>query len=269
MAKQLVSSPRQQVPAEIQQRCRQLAIQHLGEQNFQNFQSKFFSVLERIEQARQESPAAQTPSSEVELLAVSKHQEPAFCLAAMACAQQDFGENRLLEWQEKQAWLAREAPEALAWIRWHWLAPLQQRQVPSLIGKMALIQSIDRFKAMDYVERLAGAQKLTQAVLLQVNLAAEPQKHGFSVQEMPLVLEQIPQYKHLNVRGLMFMAPADLEAKAQQAFFAKAQELYATCQTNPAVHGAWSILSMGMSRDFEAAIHAGSNMLRLGSCLSL
>lgn len=197
---------------------------------------------------------------EVRLIAVSKHHPAERVRDALACGQRAFGENRVQELVQKAAAL-RDADD----IEWHMIGSLQTnkaRDVARLPG-LSLLHSLDRRRLADALQGPLEEQGRTLDVLLQVNASHEEQKHGCSVDDAGSLIAHVQERcPALRVQGLMAMGPAAGDPAPTFARVAALRE-----QLRATTDLALPILSLGMSGDLEAAIAAGSTMVRIGTAL--
>lgn len=214
------------------------------------------SIRARITAAEQR--AARAPGS-VTLLAVSKTFPAQDVAEAYAAGQRFFGENRLQEAMEKMPALP---PDCV----WHLIGPLQRNKVRKALEQgLALIQAVDSLKLAQAISRIAAELGRTAAILLEVNIDAEPSKHGFAPQELRELWDELVALPSLDIQGLMCIpAPVDQPQEARPAFAALrhlAEELRA--------RGPLPLptLSMGMSHDFEIAVEEGATLVRVGSAI--
>lgn len=178
------------------------------------------------------------------------------------------GENRIAEARDKQA-----ALDTLPGIEWHMIGHLQSRKAADAAGRFALIHSVDSVKLARRLDRFAGQAGANQPVLLQFNVSGEESKFGFEASDeggweslLP-VMEEILAFEHLQVRGLMTMAPFNPDPEAARPSFARLRRLRdALARQFPA--GEWDDLSMGMSGDFQTAIQEGATLLRIGTAIT-
>jgi len=209
-------------------------------------------VLEAIEGARARSPHAQA----VTLIGVSKKQPLATLREARSAGLVDFGENYAQEMRDKADALTGDpAP------RWHYIGPLQSNKV-KLVAGAHLIHTIDRAKLLDKLE--LGAQP--QRVLIQVNVAAEPQKAGIAPAELAGLLDRFADLDHVRCSGLMLIPPQG-PPEATRPYFAALRELRDTHARTPRPGVVLEELSMGMSADFEVAIEEGATLVRVGTAV--
>jgi hypothetical protein len=199
------------------------------------------SVRERIERT------GRTPD-EVAIVAVTKGFEVSACREALAAGLRVLGENRVQE--------ALRKIEAVPEAEWHLIGHLQTNKIRAAAGCFTLIQSVDSVRL---AERIAHATP-TQSVLVEVNAAREPQRSGVDPTQALEVITAVAGL--LDLRGLMAMGPSHGDPTPA---FTEARELRDAAEQR--LGKRLPILSMGMSRDFEAALAAGSTMLRLGEVL--
>ena len=204
--------------------------------------------------ARAALRAGRDPSS-IAIVAVTKGHPVEVAREAVAAGLADLGENRVQEAEAKMsAW--PDAP-----VRWHLIGHLQRNKARHAVGRFALIHSLDSPRLADALEREAASSGLVQDVLVQVNVAREPHKSGALPEQVEALLRDVARRPHLNLRGLMTMAPFTDDVAIQRAAFRGLREL------RDAYRAGIGELSMGMSGDFEIAIEEGATMLRLGTVL--
>jgi pyridoxal phosphate enzyme (YggS family) len=194
----------------------------------------------------------------ITILPVSKGQSAATLRAASAAGLAAFGENYVDEALPKIHALRDLAPV------WHFIGRPQANKTRPLAENFDWIHGIDRLRI---AERLS-AQRAFHApplnVCVQVNVMAETTKGGVTPEELPALLDAMTTLPRLRLRGLMCMLPFDIDEPAQRAGFA---QLHGLLEAANARGHALDTLSMGMSGDFEAAIHEGATLLRIGTAL--
>lgn len=192
------------------------------------------------------------------LVAVSKTKPVEDIIALYELGQRDFGENYVQELVEKAALLPRD-------IRWHFIGHLQTNKVKFIAPFVHLIHGVDSYKLLKEINKQAAKSGRVIDCLLQVHIASEETKFGLDEAELAEVLENIHRERldQVRVRGLMGMASftdnMDLVKKEFQ-FLKKLYDQYGPVRD-------WTILSMGMSADYQLAIQEGANMVRVGSLL--
>lgn len=199
------------------------------------------------------------------LVAVSKTKPVEDIKALYELGQRDFGENYVQELIEKQVLLPAD-------IRWHFIGHLQSNKVKYIAPYVHLIHGVDSYKLLDEIDKQAMKNNRTIHCLLQVHIAREETKFGFSEEELALMMEVLPKYKllnrlqHVEVQGLMGMASFSEDQQLIQKEFLYLKLLFDKYFTASATTQ-HPILSMGMSSDYRLAIASGSNLVRIGSLL--
>jgi pyridoxal phosphate enzyme (YggS family) len=199
--------------------------------------------------------AGRDPGS-VTLIAVSKVQPLEKLRAALGAGQRVFGENYAQELRDKADALRGELG-SLASPEWHFIGALQTNKVKYVVGRAALVHTVDRASLANELGKRAAALGAVQRVLVEVNVGEEPQKSGALPADLGPLLDAIRAQPALRLEGLMCIPPAEGEPRRH---FARLRELNAR-------HGAGPHLSMGMSEDFETAIEEGATLLRVGTAI--
>ena len=206
------------------------------------------SVAENIASVRERIARAGGNPDEITIVAVTKGFGPEVCHSALDAGLKVLGENRVQEALAKM--------EKVKGAEWHLIGHLQTNKVRVASGRFALIQSVDSRRIADALARINVEQK----VLVEINVAREKRKTGVDPAEANNLINEVAEM--LDLQGLMAMGPA--EGEPTPAF----RELRTLRdQAQQRLGRALPILSMGMSGDFEAAVAAGSTMLRLGEAL--
>lgn len=220
---------------------------------------RYAHVLERLDAA---CAAAGRGRDDVVLIAVSKLHPAADVAAVARAGQLDFGENYVQEALQKREELAGEP--ACRNVRWHMIGHVQSRKAAQVAGAFALIHTLDSRKLADGLERRLAVLEARQPVLMEVNVAAEPQKSGIMAEDLPALADYIVEScPHLELRGLMCLPPVFDAGEAARPHFARLRVL---CEELRARLGLpLPELSMGMSGDFEAAVAEGATMVRIGT----
>ncbi|MFA5160088.1 MAG: YggS family pyridoxal phosphate-dependent enzyme [Candidatus Omnitrophota bacterium] len=201
--------------------------------------------------------AGRDPES-VRLVLVTKTVEPQLVLEAYQTGERDFGENRVQEWQEKKDTLPQD-------IRWHLIGHLQTNKVKYVIGRIALIHSLDRLELADAIEKQAKAKRIAEVpCLVQVNMSGEESKFGLDPSKIVDFVRQMPLRSSIRIRGLMCIGPLTENEEKIRECFQKTRALQEDLEKKFPQYD-WDTLSMGMSADYKIAIEEGANMLRIGS----
>ncbi len=221
------------------------------------------SIRENIENIRGRIAAAAQRSgrnaSDITLVAVTKTVEPARILEAIGCGIQVVGENKAQE-------LADKYPEIRGRCSVHFIGHLQTNKVKTVIDKVDCIESVDSVRLAAEIDRQAGLLGRTMDVFLEVNIGGEASKYGFAPEEMNAAVQQLAQYSHLKIRGLMSVLPKlDRGDEKIHTFFDRMYELFIDIGSKKQDNISMSFLSMGMTGDFEEAIAHGANLVRIGT----
>lgn len=196
----------------------------------------------------------------VDLIAVSKTFSSDAIRGAYDLGLRDFGENKVQELLQKKSALPED-------IRWHMIGRLQTNKVKEVVGKVALIHSLDRLELFDKINLEAQKQKIQSVeCLLQVNMSGEVSKAGFAPEQIESFLNQIPENVAVKIKGLMTMGPLTEDRAEIRRVFQETKTLFEKLKVSHEKFE-WKHLSMGMSGDFEIAIEEGSTMVRIGTAL--
>ena len=215
-----------------------------------------------VEEIRAAALAAGRDPAEITLVAATKTQSDDTIRQAIAAGVAVCGENRV---QELTAHWEAGAYEG---ARVHFIGHLQTNKVKYLMGKVDLIHSVSSQKLLLEIDRQAAKAGLVQEVLLEVNLAQEPSKSGFLCSQVLPAARLAAGLDHVRVRGLMCIPPAATFPEENLPFFHKLKALAVDIKEEMGDNKTdMTILSMGMSRDFTAAIAAGATHVRVGTAI--
>jgi PLP dependent protein len=226
---------------------------------FPDLPARLREVRQRVAEAARRGGHGQA----VRIIAVTKGHEADAVAAALEAGLADIGENRVQE-------AVRKMDAAAAAVRWHLIGHLQRNKAKNLV-RFAMLHSLDSVRLAEAVAELDGRLGPDFGALVQVNVAGEATKGGFSLDELPaaadrlLELTQREGQRLVPIQGVMTMAPFDADERVLRAVFAgarRARELLCA-----AGHTAATELSMGMSNDYELAVEEGATYIRLGTVL--
>jgi len=215
---------------------------------------------------------AELDEQDATLVAVSKLQSTQKIMELYQLGHRDFGENYVQELVEKETLLPKD-------IRWHFIGHLQSNKVKHIASFVHLIQGVDSEKLLKEINKQAAKNSRTIDCLLQVHIAEEDTKFGFSEEDLHRFFsDQYISYTNIRIRGLMGMSTfSDDNEKVRNEFkslknlfdkyFTPGQEVNINYPSSYAEPGNGYLLSMGMSGDYKVAIEEGSNMVRIGSLL--
>ncbi len=214
-------------------------------------------VRERI--AATAARAGRDPAA-IAIVAVTKTHGPDVVTAAIEAGIADVGENKVQEFLAK-------APDVKLPCRWHLVGHLQTNKVAKVIGRFALIQSVDSARLAEHLSAAGARAGVATDVLLEVNTSGEESKFGLAPDETSSICAEIATLPNLNIRGLMTVGPLVDDAAAVGAAFMRLRRLKEEIEAARIGNVSMEHLSMGMTDDFEIAIAEGSTMVRLGRVL--
>jgi pyridoxal phosphate enzyme (YggS family) len=200
---------------------------------------------------------------DVLLVAVIKSAKWEWVRALLDLDVRHLAESRPQQLVHRAAQLSAEAPHLP--VQWHLIGPLQRNKVRPVLPLARLIHSIDSVRLLERVGLIAGELQLRPRVLLEVNVSGEATKHGFAPEQLWAEWGAITSVPHVEVAGLMTMAPESDDREAARPVFRGLHELRDRLRER----GPWELseLSMGMSGDFETAVEEGATLVRVGSRL--
>jgi len=217
-------------------------------------------ALVRLEMERAAMACGRDPK-EIKLCAATKMNDAEAVRQAIAAGVDCCGENRVQELLEKQK------QNAYAGAPVHFIGHLQTNKVRQVVGKVALIQSVDSEHLLRAIDAEAGKQGILQNILLEVNIGGEESKWGFTPQETLQLIDKIGQYPNVRVQGLMAIPPISHISGENRKFFQKMFHLSVDIKNKIEDNVTVECLSMGMSGDFADAIACGSTMIRVGTAI--
>lgn len=212
-------------------------------------------VRENIQKACEK--AGRSPQ-EVTLIAVSKT-KPLFMLEeAYEAGARDFGENKVQEILEKHPKMPEDA-------RFHMIGHLQRNKVKQVLPHAVLIHSVDSYRLAEQISQEAGKLGITAKILLEVNVAKEESKFGMMPEDVEEMAGQIAALPHLQIEGLMTIAPFVDDPEKNRPVFRKLYQLSVDIKKKNIDNVNMGVLSMGMTGDYEVAVEEGSTMIRVGT----
>jgi len=220
--------------------------------------ARLADVREHI--ARAADRAGRDPSH-IRLIAVSKTFGADAVRAAAQDGQVDFGENKLQEAQQKRQDLT-DLP-----LKWHLIGHLQSNKAKRAAAEFDVIHSIDSASLLQRVDQAAAAAQRRVDLLVQVDLAGEPTKHGAREDELGAIIDAARTASAVNLIGLMLLPPAVDDPEVVRPWFRKLRELRDTLKAQGVPAGMLNELSMGMSHDYEIAVEEGATFVRVGTAI--
>ena len=217
-------------------------------ENLKKVEDKIAAACARAGRAREE----------VTLIAVSKTKPESMVEEAYSVGQRDFGENKVQE-------ICRKTEVLPADIRWHMIGHLQRNKVRQVVGKACMIHSVDSLRLAEAISQEAVKQDITVSVLIEVNVAKEESKFGVTTEETIALIEEAAKLPHISIRGLMTIAPFVEDPEENRPIFRKLKQLSVDIAAKNINNVTMSVLSMGMTNDYEVAIEEGATMVRVGT----
>ena len=219
-------------------------------ENLNEIESRIQSSCERCNRRR----------SDVLLIAVSKTKPLQLLEEAYRNGIRDFGENRIQEMSQK----AEQLPED---IRWHMIGHLQKNKVKAAVKHAHIIHSVDSLELAKVISSEAVKQSKTVRILLEINVAGEESKFGYSPSGVLTDLSLIAALPNIKIEGLMTIAPYTSDPESNRTYFEQLKQLSVDINNKNIDNVSMNILSMGMSGDFEVAIEEGATMVRVGTSI--
>lgn len=170
----------------------------------------------------------------------------------------DFGENKVQELVEKYENVSKP-------VNWHMIGHLQTNKVKYIVDKVCMIHSVDSLNLAKIIEKEASKRNVTVNVLIEVNVAQEESKFGVSVDEVLPLINEIKDLQHIRVKGLMTIAPFVDDPEDNRVYFRKLRDLSLDIQSKSIDNIDMSVLSMGMTNDYEVAVEEGATLVRVGT----
>ena len=205
--------------------------------------------------------AAGRNPEDILLCAATKMNDADAVRQAIAAGVDCCGENRVQELTQKSAENAYEGAPV------HFIGHLQTNKVKQVVGKVDLIQSVDRLKLLQCIQEEARKQNIVQDILLEINVGEEESKSGFGIGDILPLVEKISDFPNVRLRGLMAIPPICENPGDNDKFFLEIRNLAVDITAKKYDNVCVDILSMGMSGDYADAIACGSTMIRVGTAI--
>ncbi len=215
------------------------------------------NVKETIASALARRTERKETGDEVCLVAVTKNHPAAVVTEIQSLGVGNIGENRVQEAREKQQQVGHPG-------KWHLIGHLQTNKAKQAVEFFDLIESADSEHLLRALEKEAAKQGKVMDVLLQINVAREPQKTGFLPEDYEAVLPLLDSFPHIRVRGIMVIAPNTPDQTVLHSVFRQGYDYFCTLKRQ---RKDIDFLSMGMTSDYAIAVEEGANMVRVGTAL--
>src|SRR5436309_2050374 len=215
--------------------------------------------LERVgEQIVAAAAKAGRAGNEIELVAITKTHPVEKVREAVEAGHTLFGESRVQEGRAK-------IPELPSSLRWHFVGHLQKNKIRHALPLFELFHGVDSLALAQEMNRIAADEGMHPRVLLEVNVAGEGSKFGFSPDKLRNQMEELLALQRLSILGLMTIPPLADKAEASRKYFVQLRELRDRLQTE--FHVDLPHLSMGMTQDFPIAVEEGATLVRVGTAI--
>ena len=196
--------------------------------------------------------------NEVTLIAVSKTKPYTAIEEALPTGVKDYGENKVQELCDKYEILPKD-------IKWHMIGHLQRNKVKYLVGKASLIHSVDPIRLAEQIEKEYAKADEIANILIEVNMAQEESKFGITSEETEQLVREIAKFPHIRIKGLMTIAPYTDNPESNRVYFRNMKKLSVDIENKNIDNVSMSVLSMGMTGDYQVAVEEGATLVRVGT----
>ena len=196
--------------------------------------------------------------NEVTLIAVSKTKPYTAIEEALPTGVKDYGENKVQELCDKYEILPKD-------IKWHMIGHLQRNKVKYLVGKASLIHSVDSIRLAEQIEKEYAKADEIANILIEVNMAQEESKFGITSEETEQLVREIAKFPHIRIKGLMTIAPYTDNPESNRVYFRNMKKLSVDIENKNIDNVSMSVLSMGMTGDYQVAVKEGATLVRVGT----
>ena len=196
--------------------------------------------------------------NEVTLIAVSKTKPYTAIEEALPTGVRDYGENKVQELCDKYEILPKD-------IKWHMIGHLQRNKVKYLVGKANLIHSVDSIRLAEQIEKEYAKTDEIANILIEVNMAQEESKFGITSEETEQLVREIAKFPHIRIKGLMTIAPYTDNPESNRVYFRNMKKLSVDIENKNIDNVSMSVLSMGMTGDYQVAVEEGATLVRVGT----
>ena len=197
-------------------------------------------------------------ADEVTLIAVSKTKPVEMLQEIYDAGVRTFGENKVQELMDKEEVLPKD-------IQWHMIGHLQRNKVKYLMGKVALIHSVDSLRLAQEISTQSVKHQTETDILIEVNIAGEETKFGTTREEAVSLVQEAAKLPNIHVKGLMTIAPETDDPENNRKYFRQIKDLSVDIVRQNIDNVSMKILSMGMTGDYTVAVEEGATMVRVGT----
>lgn len=195
---------------------------------------------------------------DVTLIAVSKTKPVSAIYEVMETGIVDYGENKVQELTEKIETIHEP-------LNWHMIGHLQRNKVKYIVDKVKLIHSVDSLRLAEQISQDACKKEVDVDILIEVNVSEESSKFGLSTEEVVDLVESVSMLPNIHIKGLMTVAPFTDDPEENRPYFRNLRQLAVDIAGKNIDNVTMSVLSMGMTGDYEVAIEEGATMVRVGT----
>lgn len=225
---------------------------------FSDIEENYKEISEKIAQSALKSGRSE---KDIRFMAVTKTVEPKFINHALSLGIDLIGENRVQEFMGKKDELN------LTGVEKHLIGHLQTNKVKQIVGNVDSIDGVDSVKIAKEIGKISSKLGIVTDILLEINIGAEESKFGFTPDSIGESVHEISEIPGIFVKGLMAVPPICEDSLKNRVFFENMHQLFIDIGAKKMDNVSMSILSMGMSGDYDQAILSGANMVRIGSAL--
>lgn len=222
----------------------------------EEFDLNYQGVLKRLKSAAEKSGR---DISEITLLAATKTVDADTINYAIEKGITHIGENRVQELISKHG-LLKPAHS-------HFIGHLQTNKVKDIIDKVEMIESVDSIRLANEISKQAQKRGIVMDVLLEINIGGEKSKSGFTPEDAEKAVGEVTKLDGIRVKGLMTIPPATDLPEESRKYFREMYKLFIDIRGKNIDNSSMSVLSMGMSNDFDIAVEEGANLVRVGTSL--
>lgn len=220
--------------------------------------------LARVRQRiREAARRADRSPEDIRLVCVTKNATVKQIEEVINCGASDIGENRVADALSKYGQLGEMAGKT----RWHMIGHLQTNKVKKALEVFTAVHSLDSLKLVEELERKAAFSGRRIDCFIEVNTSGETSKYGIKPEEALSFVKRASKFTHINIIGLMTMAPFMDEPELSRPYFIRLRELKKVLQAENIQNTGIRELSMGMSQDFEVAVEEGATLVRIGTAI--
>lgn len=222
----------------------------------EEFDRNYKDVMDRLYAAAEKSGRS---AEDITLLAATKTVDADTVNYAIKKGITHIGENRVQELLSKYSLLSP--------VHSHFIGHLQTNKVKDIIDKVEMIESVDSLRLAEEISKQAGKRGIVMDVLAEINIGGEESKSGFAPEDAENAVREIAKLPNIRIKGLMCIPPVANMPEEARKYFRKMYKLFLDIGAKNIDNNCMSVLSMGMSGDFDIAVSEGANLVRVGTSL--